>query len=1212
MKRSPLLAVATLVATLAVVPASNAVAGPAVTAAGSTTPLAGYHIQSTSVTSDTGATISQPGYAHSGWVPAAARSTVLAALLAAGRYSDPFFSTNMQSIPTSDFTVPWWYRSEFTLDSSASRTYLDFSGVISKADVFVNGTQVATNGTITGAYPHYEIDVTAQVHSGVNAVAFKVYPNNPNANLTIGWIDWLQVPRDNNMGIFRDVLIRRNGGVALRGGHVLVSLNGSLTSATLTAKVDARNDSGAATTQTIGGTVAGIPISANVSLAAGERKTVTFPAVTLTNPQVWWPAGMGGQPLYDLILDSPTDGVREKFGVRSVTATLDGSGHRSYKVNGKPLLIKGGGWSPDVFLRWDPTYVEDRIKYVLDLGLNTIRLEGHLEPDEFFQLTDQYGVLVLPGWECCDKWEGQVNGGEPGDTWTSADFPVATASMKAEAERLRNHPSVISFLIGSDFAPNATIEQNYVNALTAADWPTPIIAAASDTSAPITGASGMKMTGPYDWVPPNYWYNKREGGAFGFNSETSAGPDVPTLDTLQRMMTASQLNTLWQNPTSTQYHRSPSSTFNNLGIFNNAIIGRYGTASSLNDYVLKAQLQQYENVRAQFEAYGRNFTDGSNPSTGVIYWMLNSGWTSLHWQLFDRYLDQNGSYFGAKKANEPLHIQYSYDNKSVVVVNNRNTNASGLSATVKVFNTDGTEKFTNTTNSLAVNGLGGKTAVLTIPSISGLTATYLVKLTLSEGGQEVSRNVYWLSTAADVIDYANNQWYYAPTTSYANLKGLSNLGSATLSATASTTAAGSDSTTSVTLTNAGTKIAFFTDAHIVRANGTPVLPAQWTDNEVSLWPGESATLTAKYRTADLQGSAPSVRVQGWNVASTTIPAVPDNTAPSTPANLHTTSVGSAAVALAWDAATDNVGVTGYDVYRDGAPRGTSPGTTFTDSVAPATAYTYTVRARDGAGNTSGFSAPVTVTTPSGPARLEAENATISQGVVEANHLNFSGTGFVNYDNVTGSYVDFTVTGPVSQVSIRYANGTTTNRPMSVNGVTVDFPGTGNWDTWATATIPLSLGSGTQHIRLTATTANGGPNLDFIEVVTAPPPSRLEAEDAMISQGVVEANHLNFSGTGFVNCDNVVGSFVQWGVASPAGGTVTLKIRYANGTTTNRPADIIVNGTTIVAGQAFPSTTNWDTWANVTLTVNLTAGVNTIRVVGTTANGPANLDYIEVS
>lgn len=230
---------------------------------------------------------------------------------------------------------------------------------------------------------------------------------------------------------------------------------------------------------------------------------------------MWWPAAMGEQPMYGLDLTvtvsgAPSDSARQSFAVRDVQAPLNADGDRQYRINGRPLLIKGAGWSPDEFLRWDHTYVEDRLKYALDLGLNTLRLEGHIEPDEFFDLADRHGILTLPGWECCSKWEGEVNGTEAGERWDDSDYPVARASMAAEAARLRHHPSVISFLIGSDFAPNEEIERGYVDALRAADWPVPVVPAASDASAPITGRSGMRMTGPYDWVPPGYWYEKRE------------------------------------------------------------------------------------------------------------------------------------------------------------------------------------------------------------------------------------------------------------------------------------------------------------------------------------------------------------------------------------------------------------------------------------------------------------------------------------------------------------------------------------------------------------------------------------------------------------------------------------------------------------------------------------------------------------------------------
>ncbi|KOV71998.1 exo-beta-D-glucosaminidase [Streptomyces sp. NRRL WC-3723] len=856
-------------------------------APGSSTPLSGFAVQSTAKVGDSAADVSTPGYPARGWYPAGPRSTVLAALLANGVYPDPFHSTDQQKIPRADFEVPWWYRADFTVRDTRQRTSLDFSGVVSAADVYVNGRQVAKAADVTGAYTRHELDITSLVRSGTNTVAFRVRPNDPLDDLTMGWIDWIQPPPDQNMGLVRDVLVRRGGPVALRDAHVVTKLAvPSLATADLTVKARASNATDAPVTAEVGGSVDGTEFRTTVSLAAHETKTVTFspadtPGLHLTDPKVWWPAGMGGQPLYDLdltatVAGTTSDTAHETFGIRDVRAPLNSDGARQYRINGRKLLIKGGGWSPDEFLRWDPAYVEDRLKYALDLGLNTLRLEGHLEPDEFFDLADRYGVLTLPGWECCDKWEGAFNGDEKGNRWTDADYPVARASMAAEAARLRDHPSVISFLIGSDFAPDATIEKGYLDALESADWPTPVVSSASDRSSPRLGSSGMKMTGPYDWVPPGYWYAKREGGATGFNSETSAGPSIPALDTLRRMMTPAELDTLWKDPGARQYHRSPSPVFGTLKIYDDALAGRYGAPTGLTDYVRKAQLAQYENVRAQFEAYGRNATDRDRPATGVIHWMFNSGWTSLHWQLTDRYLDQNGSYFGAKKANEPLHIQYSYDDRSVVVVNNRPAAAKGLTARATLYDTDGSQKYDRTVTGVAVDGDGAHGTPLTLPSsVSGLSRTYLLRLVLTDAdGTEVSRNVYWLSTRPDTLDWNGTTWYHTPTTSYADMKGLASMARVPVTATATTRASDGTSTTTVTLRHGGSgkTPALLTDVHLVDERGKPVLPVRWSDNEVSLWPGESVTLTATYRTADLRGSAPSVRVSGWNTPERTVPA----------------------------------------------------------------------------------------------------------------------------------------------------------------------------------------------------------------------------------------------------------------------------------------------------------------------------------------------------
>ncbi|GGM27108.1 glycosyl hydrolase family 8 [Dactylosporangium sucinum] len=125
-------------------------------------------------------------------------------------------------------------------------------------------------------------------------------------------------------------------------------------------------------------------------------------------------------------------------------------------------------------------------------------------------------------------------------------------------------------------------------------------------------------------------------------------------------------------------------------------------------------------------------------------------------------------------------------------------------------------------------------------------------------------------------------------------------------------------------------------------------------------------------------------------------------------------------------------------------------------------------------------------------------------------------------------------------------------------------------------------------------------------------TRYEAEAATITQGVAESNHAGYSGTGFVNYDNVAGSSVQWSVTAAAAGSATLTIRFSNGTTTNRPMDIAVNGTTVAAASAFNGTGNWDTWQSKTITAALNAGTNTIRATATTANGGPNVDWLEVA
>jgi hypothetical protein len=137
--------------------------------------------------------------------------------------------------------------------------------------------------------------------------------------------------------------------------------------------------------------------------------------------------------------------------------------------------------------------------------------------------------------------------------------------------------------------------------------------------------------------------------------------------------------------------------------------------------------------------------------------------------------------------------------------------------------------------------------------------------------------------------------------------------------------------------------------------------------------------------------------------------------------------------------------------------------------------------------------------------------------------------------------------------------------------------------------------------------NGGGNPGGGNPVT----TRYEAESGTCA-GTIDSDHTGFSGNGFCNTTNAAGASIQWTVTAASAGTATLSIRYANGTTANRPMDISVNGAVVAAAMAFSPTANWDTWATRTLTVQVTAGANTVRAVATTSGGGPNVDYIEIT
>jgi exo-1,4-beta-D-glucosaminidase len=680
--------------------------------------------------------------------------------------------------------------------------------------------------------------------------------------LALTWVDWNPSPPDKDMGLWQPVYLTTSGPLLLRRPFVENKLDGTGRAA-LTVSLDVSNPTPQPVRGRVRARIADIVVAEDVALGPQETRTLhltpeAHPELVLANARLWWPAEMGTPNLYRLDAIVETDaGVSDqaslRFGIREVTSQLAATGGRMFRINGRRILIRGGGWAPDMLLRASPERQLAELRYVLDMHLNTVRLEGKLEDDRFFDLADSLGVLVMAGWCCCDHWEHWKD-------WTPEDHRIAEASQRSQIARLRGHASVFVWLNGSDNPPPPDVERVYLDVLNELRWPNPYVSSATARPTPLTGATGVKMTGPYDWVPPSYWLlDTTRGGAHGYNTETSPGPAVPPVESLRRMFPADHL---WPPDEFWSYHAG-GGQFTTLDIFTRALAARFGAADNLEDFAQKSQLMAYEGERAMFEGFARN----KYRSTGVIQWMLNNAWPSLIWHLYDYYLRPGGGYFGAKKGSEPLHVLYAYDDRTIVVANHGGA-VQGVALRVRLLDLASATRFARDT----VLDLPADSSIriLAVPELPGLSSTYFLDLRLvAAGGGVLSSNFYWLSTTPDALDFPKSTWYVTPARSYADFTGLGTLPAAEVTAGVRFERDGPDEVAHVTLSNPGSTLGFFLRLQVVTApGGEEVLPVLWEDNYLSLLPGESREVTARYRPEGGPGTGRALVVSGWNVART--------------------------------------------------------------------------------------------------------------------------------------------------------------------------------------------------------------------------------------------------------------------------------------------------------------------------------------------------------
>ncbi|SHM91469.1 glycoside hydrolase family 2 protein [Mucilaginibacter sp. OK098] len=834
-----------------------------------------WNMQSAVTDAATGGQISKPDFKVDKWYKVSVPTTVIAGLIANKVYNfDPFYGRNFEKLNDARLDKPWWFRKEFKLAESENgkNVVLKLQGVNYKANVWFNGKLIADSTQIVGPFRIIELDITKYIkYSGQNVLAVEVKrpfdPNKRGGDLAIDYADWIHYPPDFNNGIINNVEIKTFRKVGVEYPLVTTKFDlPSLAVAHLEVDAMAVNYTDKPEDAVVKGKINGnISFEQKVHLLPREKKQVTFssanyPQLNIKNPRIWWPWEYGKPELNRIELSLITDKqlsneLAENFGIRQVSSVMiDNNKARKFIINGKPIMLRGAAWSPDIFQRRSTERQEQELKLVRDMNMNIVRSEGKLEDDSFYSICDREGLLVMTGWMCCGAWQYP-------EKWDAAKRSIAMASDSSVMYWLRNKPSMLTWLNGSDMPPrDKKVEADWLAIEADLKWPNPTIASANETPSKISGPTGVKMAGPYDWVPPAYWEadTSKYGGAWSFATEISPGPSIPPYESLIKFIPKDSIN----NKSLDWLYHCGTMQFGNTRIFDSALYARYGTSASIMDYLNKAQLQNYEGHRAMMEAYGLK---KYNNATGVVQWMLSNPWPSLIWHTYDYYLYPAGTYFGMKKSLEPLHVMYSYKSNGVDIINSTLQSFTGLQVKATVYNLDGTLKYTKETTADVAED--GTKECFTFPQIDGLSDVYFVRLELKNAkGKVESINWYWLSGKKDELNWNKSTWYYTPQSAFANYSALTNMPKATLIVKHTSAKTETGASHKTTITNTGKSVAFFVHVRVLKEKGgDDILPVIFEDNYITLAPGETRTIECNYLNKDAGTGEPYILVNGWNV-----------------------------------------------------------------------------------------------------------------------------------------------------------------------------------------------------------------------------------------------------------------------------------------------------------------------------------------------------------
>ena len=789
-----------------------------------------------------------------GWLPARVPGTVLTTLLENGLYPAPEFGLNNNLIPDihevgNDFYT-YWFTRQFTIDAlpEGRNVWLNFRGINYKAEIFLNGKRINRN-THEGMFLRKTFNITPYLRTDApNVLAVLVYPpthvGNPNGGqggdgqiarnntmqYTPGW-DWIQPVRDRNTGIWDEVSITTTGPVCLSSPYVVTKVPGVRDPETKTQKeafvntsVELENTGSTSLKGLLVCETNGTRLTQPVTLSPFEKKTVSLNPLAVKNPRLWWPNGIGEQPLYDMNLsfeigNQVSDRERLRYGIREITSDkCPDNGGRRFFVNGQKIYVTGGNYiNSDWLLRLSPERYRDEVRFHAEMNLRMIRVWGGalVERPEFYNACDEFGILVFQDlWgsgDCNGAWEDPTKMDSRERRWEYPDnHDLFIASVEDQVKMIRNHPSLCFWCGANEWPLAKDIDQCLRKEVFPRLDPERLFVSFSTDTLFTRNFLGDNGDGPYGIQEPEWFFSFR---SHPFNPEAGS-VGSPEVESMREMMTEQDLagfprKGLTRNYT-WRYHKD-------LGYGDH--LERYGEVKDIETYCKYAQVVNYDQYRSFMEGWASHMWDWY---TGILIWKTQNPWTSLRGQMYDWSLDVNASLYGTRKGCEPLHAYYNPVTRKAGLLNTTLKDYTDLSIVARIYNLEGKLLWEKETRASAKANTVQE--LLDIPVPEGIKGAYFLRLALNADVP----NIYWLTT--EPKDYTS----------------LSQLPKSRPDIKTEIKKEGSNFVGTVRL-SADSQISFFNRIKVFdKETGKRILPVHYSDNYITLMPGDQQEISLEF------------------------------------------------------------------------------------------------------------------------------------------------------------------------------------------------------------------------------------------------------------------------------------------------------------------------------------------------------------------------------